>query len=1128
MCSLNTNGSRFLWVKFQVDDLCDAESDAEIKRVLNDLPKDLSETYARLLGRITGSQRQELAKRMFKWIICARRPLHVEELREAIAFTLNDRFFDREKLPTDMPRLIRGCGNLVVIDEDTQQVQLAHYTVQQYILLEEQTSQGACRSYHFTYSDANTAIGEVCVAYLSFSEFERQVSKSIHKDMAEMAVLQKATATGTTSNLGPLGNRMRQAWSLVHGTNPSPGLDSLVIDYQRLLKRHAPSQNLSDSYRLLSYVIENWLPHTSAFGSIPGRRMKLFQDLLFEKQLPFTFRPWDEGEGAFELDHVCLLGWALEHDHVAMLQAVPDSLPDQLAENALESLQRAYNSAGWSNRTNNVSSAWMNTIENLTHLRIVAGAIDKQLAWLYSKLILACRQGNLEVIRYCFNSCIPHGHDDGIAFALNHMLSEAVVYGQLELVTWITAEPSSAYLRSYYFVNDYSITEYGSYECNAMDMALFRGHTRIANLLSQKSFEVISTFKILSEHMKDVLNSPTAVGAILEVLPPITKNIQNREMLCRLHYSALSEAARSGDEILIKLYNCDFGLEQPTQLLSNAVTDRNAALVGVLIDARADPGILLSIIDNVEMDSEFLEALVDALEQNTASNESSELLHQLRYKALSRAALTEDESRIKRYVESFELERPIRPKMTPLLVAADEKNSALVKVLACAGANTKPLLRYVLQILLQNIDYIVTDTAMFVAMLKVLPPQDIEKAGLCSIGLQQAGHSFERLIRLLSYVVADKDAALVIVLIKALIDVGADPHILLSIIDNVGVDFEFLEALVDAFEQNMAGNESSKILHKLRYIALSQAALTEDESRIKRYVESFELEGPIRPRMTPLLVAAYEKNSALVRVLACAGADTKPLSQYLLRNIKYFATDATMLDVMLKVLRPQDVEGAGLYSIELLQAVHSQDKPRIYQLIQSHQVLEPSIGLFPPLTPAVLESSPSQMMTLIDARACLEEGQNLEAAAWLAIRKNNLECLRLLAELGADLTTHEPGSLSLLDHALQNYQPDIAIFLFKESESGREIPCSHYSLSLARGQCRDDKGVWDYIKRRAASSKRSLNTSEKNKVQDESGGGLEEYGFIAPKFPVGKISKSRAMMPGTVANKLVNSIPIEG
>lgn len=63
-----------------------------------------------------------------------RRSLKKNELREAIAFTIEDKVWDKSKMPNDLHRLIRACGNLVVVDEETDVVQFAHYTVQQYLL----------------------------------------------------------------------------------------------------------------------------------------------------------------------------------------------------------------------------------------------------------------------------------------------------------------------------------------------------------------------------------------------------------------------------------------------------------------------------------------------------------------------------------------------------------------------------------------------------------------------------------------------------------------------------------------------------------------------------------------------------------------------------------------------------------------------------------------------------------------------------------------------------------------------------------------------------------------------------------------------------------------------------------
>jgi hypothetical protein len=56
---------RFLWVAFQIEDLCRQKSDAEIRHTLKTLPKDLPETYQRALSRVIKDGNQKLATRYF-------------------------------------------------------------------------------------------------------------------------------------------------------------------------------------------------------------------------------------------------------------------------------------------------------------------------------------------------------------------------------------------------------------------------------------------------------------------------------------------------------------------------------------------------------------------------------------------------------------------------------------------------------------------------------------------------------------------------------------------------------------------------------------------------------------------------------------------------------------------------------------------------------------------------------------------------------------------------------------------------------------------------------------------------------------------------------------------------------
>jgi hypothetical protein len=65
----------------------DCNSDEEIGKVLRSLPTTLSETYTRYLLRISKRRPGDLhlAPKFLKWVTFANRPLHMNELKEAIA-----------------------------------------------------------------------------------------------------------------------------------------------------------------------------------------------------------------------------------------------------------------------------------------------------------------------------------------------------------------------------------------------------------------------------------------------------------------------------------------------------------------------------------------------------------------------------------------------------------------------------------------------------------------------------------------------------------------------------------------------------------------------------------------------------------------------------------------------------------------------------------------------------------------------------------------------------------------------------------------------------------------------------------------------------------------------------------
>ena len=163
---------RFLWVYFQIEEICAQTTDDDIRRVVPSLPKDLPETYERALSRVVKNRKANLAIKMFGWVAAAKRPLSLTELREAIGVEQCQPFSKPGQLVNDIDQMVPWCGNMLVLDEEQCLVQYAHHSVKEYLLIDAPDS--TIKEFHFRHQDADHEAGEICCTYLQFNDFKRQ------------------------------------------------------------------------------------------------------------------------------------------------------------------------------------------------------------------------------------------------------------------------------------------------------------------------------------------------------------------------------------------------------------------------------------------------------------------------------------------------------------------------------------------------------------------------------------------------------------------------------------------------------------------------------------------------------------------------------------------------------------------------------------------------------------------------------------------------------------------------------------------------------------------------------------------------------------------------------------------
>ncbi|MCJ1244864.1 hypothetical protein MMC30_002065 [Trapelia coarctata] len=254
----------FRWVFCQLDALKKCKKAASVRKALTTLPKTLEETYARIIGNISGEYRDD-ARRALIWMAFSKRPLLLREVAEAAVFSGETHFDPEERFqaPKDVLDLL---GSLVAFSledlskatprldapdilpnkeedgdldswnrdflscmpgEECVLVNLAHYSVKEYLM----SDQIIDSDFGISESVANNIIAKVCLQYIH--HYDTSISKTTsEEDLREFPLLYyacefwyihlQAVPLGSQTPIGPLVHRLfvspseLSSWLRVH------------------------------------------------------------------------------------------------------------------------------------------------------------------------------------------------------------------------------------------------------------------------------------------------------------------------------------------------------------------------------------------------------------------------------------------------------------------------------------------------------------------------------------------------------------------------------------------------------------------------------------------------------------------------------------------------------------------------------------------------------------------------------------------------------------------------------------------------------------------------------------------------------------------------------------------------
>ncbi len=238
----------FLWVALQIESLCGMETDDDIRQALADLPKDLSETFSRIL-RKCDRLGKNYQREILELITVARRPLTTEELREALSVVPGDAVWNPTRLLNDVFSALLCCGSLLVVDEEELTVRFVHHSVKQFLLDDFKSASDTT----VITDSANRRMANLIVTYLSYGVFETQLSTTVFpKVMAG-----EAPSNIINSTLDFSANARSLALMLLKYKN-RPGIDisKALAEASSISHQHS-----ADRFHFLSYAKLYWLQH---------------------------------------------------------------------------------------------------------------------------------------------------------------------------------------------------------------------------------------------------------------------------------------------------------------------------------------------------------------------------------------------------------------------------------------------------------------------------------------------------------------------------------------------------------------------------------------------------------------------------------------------------------------------------------------------------------------------------------------------------------------------------------------------------------------------------------------------------------------------------------------------------
>ena len=296
-------------------------TDSDIRRALENLPKDLHETYHRCLLRMDNNQ-TAVGHRVLAWICAAVKPFKSRQLLEALAIDRVTGSLNRDDMP-QMLDVLRSCSNLIIRDENDQII-LAHHSVRQFLSNYNDFTASFWRTYPYNYSSRDRSIldpgdflktlelelGRLCITHLSSPEYSRAVA----------APSQAKTAIDVSQISGAVLSNFKLRPGKWLWTTPSKPKPLIISPHFRPKASVTPvnSRGLPDFFH---FARDQWALLTRSMDETDPSWSQ-FKALALEPNLIYNIHPWRSIGISLDSHFSALLGWSINNNHLPLVEAL--------------------------------------------------------------------------------------------------------------------------------------------------------------------------------------------------------------------------------------------------------------------------------------------------------------------------------------------------------------------------------------------------------------------------------------------------------------------------------------------------------------------------------------------------------------------------------------------------------------------------------------------------------------------------------------------------------------------------------------------------------------------------------------------------------------------------------------